>query len=72
MAHNTSETDGFFSFMTGMIVQVVGMITLETFWVPLLLAFAGGFLGLMGKKLADVAFKKLTRWYGRFMKRTGN
>jgi hypothetical protein len=59
MAHNTSETDGFFSFLTGMVVQIVGMITFETFWIPLCLAFAGGFLGLIGKKLAEAAFKKV-------------
>jgi ubiquinone biosynthesis protein Coq4 len=70
MAHNTSETDGFFSFVTGMTVQVIGMITFETFWIPLCLAFAGGFLGLIGKKLAEVAFKKVGRLYGRWIKRT--
>lgn len=72
MAHHTSDSDGFFSFMTGMIVQVIGMITLETFWVPLLLAFAGGFLGLIGKKLAEIAFKKIARIYNKWVRRAGN
>jgi hypothetical protein len=63
MTHYHSDSDSIVSFITGMVVQVIGMITFETFWIPLCLAFAGGFLGLIGKKLADVAVKKISRWF---------
>jgi ubiquinone biosynthesis protein Coq4 len=61
MSHHHSDNDSVFSFITGLVIQVIGMITLETFWVPLLLAFAGGFLGLIGKKLAEAALKRIQR-----------
>jgi hypothetical protein len=62
MSYHHSNSDSIFSFITGMIVQIVGMITFETFWIPLCLAFAGGFLGLIGKKLAEIAVAKVQRW----------
>jgi len=62
MSYHHTNSDSIFSFITGMIVQIVGMITFETFWIPLCLAFAGGFLGLIGKKLAEIAVGKVQRW----------
>lgn len=62
MTHHHSDSDSIVSFITGMIVQIVGMITFETFWIPLCLAFAGGFLGLIGKKLAEIAIRRMNKW----------
>lgn len=50
--------DSFFSWFTGMVGQVVGMIVTESVITALLMALVGGFLGYLGKELAARFVKK--------------
>jgi hypothetical protein len=72
MSNHHDNSESFWSFMTGIVVQVAGMITFETFWVPLLLAFAGGFLGLIGKRLGEMAIGRIKAfWHRRKTRKNG-
>lgn len=53
------KQDSVYSWFTGMIGQVVGMIITESVITGLLMALAGGFLGYMGKELAARLVKKI-------------
>jgi cell division protein FtsB len=53
------KQDSVYSWFTGMVGQVVGMIITESVITGLLMALAGGFLGYMGKELAARVIKKL-------------
>lgn len=53
------KQDAFFSWMTGIVAQVVGVIVTESIVSGLILAFAGGFVGYLGKELAARVAKKV-------------
>lgn len=57
MTHD--KQDSVFGWMTGMVGQIVGMITMEGFIAPLFMALAGGFLGYVGKELGARLIKKI-------------
>jgi cell division protein FtsB len=53
------KQDSVYSWFTGMIGQVVGMIVTESILTGLAMALAGGFLGYLGKELAARVVKRL-------------
>lgn len=56
MTHD--RQDSVFAWFTGMIGQVVGMITMEGVLLPLVMAFGGGLLGYLGKEAGSRLVKK--------------
>ena len=58
MTHH-DPSDSYFAFITGIIAQVIGMITFEGIIWPLLMAFCGGFLGMLGKKAAESVWPRV-------------
>lgn len=55
------KSDSVFAWITGLVLQVVGMITLEGvigIIMPLVFGLVGGFLGYLGKEIARRLVKK--------------
>lgn len=52
------KQDNVFAWITGILGQVVGMITLEGIVIPLVMAFGGGLLGYVGKEVGSRIVQK--------------
>lgn len=54
----TEKQDTVFAWITGMVGQVIGLITFEGIVIPMLLAFMGGLLGYLGKEAGGRLVKR--------------
>lgn len=60
------DKDDVFAVITGIIGQVIGIITTESFVLPLVMALAGGFLGYVGKHMG---IKLMTKYFPNRIKK---